>query len=89
MLYKVILNTCVKIPMKIADLIHSMYFFQLFLGGSSLDLNVMLFNCTGIMNIKCFILSLIGDVLIYSQIIMFLYTFSEHDHDLLEDEDRY
>ena len=85
---KVIPNTCVKNTNEDSRFDTFNVFFSNFFLWFFLGLNVVQLH-TGIINIKCFILSLIGDILIYSQIIMFLYTFSEHDHDLLEDEDEY
>lgn len=85
---KVIPNTCIKNNSEDNRLDTFNVFFSNFFLWFFMGLNVVQLH-TGIMNIKCFILSLIGDVLIYSQIIMFLYTFSNYDHDLLEDDDEY
>lgn len=87
-LIKVVPNTCIKNTGEDNRLDTFNVFFSNFFLWFFLGLNVVQLH-TGIMNTKCFVLSLIGDVLIYSQIIMFLYTFSNYDHDLLDDEDEY
>ncbi|XBW37853.1 hypothetical protein QEN19_003429 [Hanseniaspora menglaensis] len=63
----------------------SNFFLWFFLGLNVVELH------TGVFNVGSFIMSFLGDVLIYSQVVLFLYTFngSEADDYLLQEDEYY
>lgn len=67
------------------NIFFSNFFLWFFLGLNVVELH------TGIFNIGSFLLSFIGGILVYSQIVMFLYTFNKVDSDdyLLQEDEYY